>query len=97
MSNLKSFGQLLDEYLTDYPDYETVFLYHDKNENTHLVVTQAEYFMDDADVFSEAIDLRSQIEEKKKELTALEKKVKAKQAAFREVEGAIKKLMQYRS
>lgn len=91
-----SIGQLLDEYLADYPYFETVFFYHDKEANLHLVVTNAVDARDGAYVFSEAIDVRQRLDEAKKELSAIEAKVRSKQREHKQVESAIKKLVRYK-
>lgn len=91
----RSFGQLLDDYLKEYPEYESIFLYHDKDADGHVVITSTNTSYDYADVFSEDINLRDEIESYKKEIASLQAKIRSLKSEQKSIENAIKKLAKY--
>lgn len=95
MTKLKSFGTLLDEYLSEYPGYETIVFFHDRDARPHLVVTQGEQSYDFTEIFTECIDLRQEAADKKKEVQSLQSKINGLQREKKSIENAIRKLAQY--
>ena len=88
MSN-KTLGQVLDEYLQDTHTVESVYIYHDKQANPHVVLTLSEQDYDYTEVFSWAVDLNAEIEEKQNKITQLNSHIRTLERTKKSVEKAI--------
>lgn len=95
MSDLRTFGQLLDDYLADTYTVESVYLYHDKDAQPHIIVTTSESSWDYTEVFSEHHDLTQEVSALKKQVKVLESQIRGLETDKRQVEGAIKKLVKH--
>jgi septal ring factor EnvC (AmiA/AmiB activator) len=86
-----SLGKLIDKYI-DRKSIECLYLYRDKNQEPHIVLTESESEWEYTEIFSENINLSDDIDKKKKKVKALEEKIRQLERSKKEVEKAIKLL-----
>lgn len=91
----KTMGQALDDFLEDTHDVESVYIYYNDRAEPQVVVLRTEQDYDFTQVITEHHDLNAEIELKRKEVVALQQKIRGFETTRKSVEKAISTLVKH--
>lgn len=90
-------GQALDAYIEDDFTVESLYLYHDQEAQPHAIVTTSRDSFEYTEVLTKHHDLKQEVADLKKQVEALQTKLRVLKRDKKSIESAIAKLVKYQA